>query len=60
MKRLLKIMIILLLLEHAGVIYNETKTRISSQMKRYRIADEINKRADEVFREIGFNGPECE
>jgi len=59
-KRLLKIMIILLLLEHAGVIYNETKTRISSQMKRYRIADEINKRADEVFREIGFNDPEGE
>ena len=57
MKRLLKIMIILLLLEHAGLIYNETKTRISSQMKRYRIADEINKRADEVFREIGFNDP---
>ena len=60
MKRLLKIMMILLLLEHAGIVYNETKTRISSQMKRYRIADEINKRADEVFREIGFNDPKGE
>lgn len=54
MKRLLKLLIVLYLIENAGTVYSEIKERLQPIVRTDNITYEINRKADEIFKEIGF------